>query len=41
MGWIGIKLSIATVGIGAMILGLGVEYGAFLLQGIKKKETSS
>ena len=30
MGWAGIKLSIATVGIGAMILGLGVEYGVFM-----------
>lgn len=32
MGWLGIKLSIATVGIGAMILGLGVEYGVFMLE---------
>lgn len=31
MGWLGIKLSIATVGIGAMILGLGVEYGVFIV----------
>ena len=31
MGWLSIKLSIATVGIGAMILGLGVEYGTFLV----------
>ena len=31
MGWLNIKLSIATVGIGAMILGLGVEYGTFLV----------
>jgi predicted RND superfamily exporter protein len=31
MGWLGISLSIATVGIGAMILGLGVEYGAFII----------
>jgi hydrophobe/amphiphile efflux-3 (HAE3) family protein len=30
MGWLGIKLSVATVGIGAMILGLGVEYGVFM-----------
>ncbi|MFA5259272.1 MAG: efflux RND transporter permease subunit [Candidatus Pacearchaeota archaeon] len=28
----GIKLSIATVGIGAMILGLAVEYGVFMVQ---------
>lgn len=31
MGWLGINLSIATVGIGAMILGLGVEYGIFII----------
>ncbi|MEM2925097.1 MAG: MMPL family transporter [Methanocellales archaeon] len=31
MGWLGIPLSIATVAVGAMIIGLGVEYGAFLL----------
>lgn len=31
MGWLNIPLSIATVGIGAMILGLGVEYGIFLV----------
>jgi len=32
MGWLGIPLSIATVGIGAMILGLGVEYGVFIIK---------
>ena len=31
LGWLGIKLSIATVGLGAMLLGLGVEYGVFML----------
>ncbi|MCW8966736.1 MAG: MMPL family transporter [Candidatus Pacearchaeota archaeon] len=31
MGWLGIELSIITVGIGAMILGLGVEYGIFIV----------
>lgn len=31
MGWLDIELSIATVGIGAMILGLGVEYGVFIV----------
>ena len=30
MGFLNIKLSVATVGIGAMILGLGVEYGVFM-----------
>jgi|Deesub1362A_J573_1020465.scaffolds.fasta_scaffold00051_135 hypothetical protein len=33
MGWLNIPLSIATVGIGAMILGLGVEYGVFIVRG--------
>ncbi len=32
MGWLGIPLSVATVGIGAMILGLGTEYGVFLVE---------
>jgi hypothetical protein len=32
MGWFNIPLSIATVGLGAMILGLGTEYGIFLLE---------
>ncbi|MFH1055976.1 MAG: MMPL family transporter [Candidatus Altiarchaeota archaeon] len=29
MGWLDIPLSMVTVGVGAMILGLGVEYSAF------------
>jgi len=37
MGWLGIKLSIATVGLGAMILGLGVEYGVFMLTRYKEE----
>lgn len=32
MGWLGIPLSIATVGVGAMVLGLGVEYGVFIVE---------
>ncbi|RLJ07557.1 MAG: hypothetical protein DRP16_03220 [Candidatus Aenigmatarchaeota archaeon] len=32
MGWLEIPLSIATVGISAMILGLGTEYGIFLVE---------
>lgn len=32
MGWLDIKLSIGTVGVGAMILGLGVEYGIFVVK---------
>jgi hydrophobe/amphiphile efflux-3 (HAE3) family protein len=31
MGLLDIKLSVATVGIGAMILGLGIEYGVFIV----------
>ncbi|MBN2881308.1 MMPL family transporter [Candidatus Woesearchaeota archaeon] len=30
MGWIGLNISIATAGLGAMILGLGLEYGVFM-----------
>lgn len=37
MGWLNIKLSVATVGIGAMILGLGVEYGAFFVSRYKEE----
>jgi len=31
LGWFGIPLSIATVSLGTMILGLGVEYGVFVV----------
>ncbi len=34
MGWFGIPLTIATVALGAMILGLGVEYGSFITERI-------
>ena len=37
MGWLSIKLSIATVSIGAMILGLGVEYGVFIVTRYKEE----
>ena len=30
-GWLGIPLTIDTVGIGAMIIGLGIEYSVFIL----------
>ncbi|MGM5479847.1 MAG: MMPL family transporter [Nanobdellota archaeon] len=30
LGWLGIKISVATAGLGAMLLGLGVEYGVFI-----------
>ncbi|PLW80114.1 hypothetical protein C0585_04330 [Candidatus Woesearchaeota archaeon] len=31
LGWLDIPISVATVGVGAMILGLGVEYGVFVV----------
>jgi len=31
LGWLGTPLSVATVGLSSMILGLGVEYGVFML----------
>ncbi|MFO8016888.1 MAG: MMPL family transporter [Candidatus Woesearchaeota archaeon] len=37
MGWLGLKISVATVGLGAMILGLGVEYGVFMLTRFKEE----
>jgi hypothetical protein len=37
MGWLNIPLSVATVGLGAMILGLGVEYGVFMLTRYKEE----
>jgi uncharacterized protein len=37
LGWLSIPLSVATVGIGAMILGLGVEYGVFMLTRYKEE----
>ncbi len=32
LGWMNVHLSIAVAGIGAMLLGLGVEYGVFVLE---------
>ncbi|MFP4423842.1 MAG: MMPL family transporter [Candidatus Woesearchaeota archaeon] len=37
LGWLGIKISIATAGLGAMLLGLGVEYGVFMLSRYKEE----
>lgn len=31
LGWLGIPLSVATVGLSSMIMGLGVEYGVFVV----------
>lgn len=43
MGLAGIPLTIATIALGAMILGLGVEYGSFITERIleEKEETGS
>lgn len=42
MGLFGIPLTIATIALGAMILGLGVEYGSFMTERIlEEMETSS
>lgn len=37
LGWLGIPLSIATVGLSSMILGLGVEYGVFVVSRYKEE----
>jgi hydrophobe/amphiphile efflux-3 (HAE3) family protein len=38
LGWIGMKISVATAGLGAMILGLGVEYGVFMYTRYKEEK---
>jgi len=40
MGWLNIPLSMVTVGVGAMILGLGVEYSAFYVSTYEAKRES-
>ncbi len=37
LGWLGIPLSITTVGLGSVILGLGVEYGVFVVSRYKEE----
>ena len=37
MGHVGIPLSFATISLGSMILGLGVEYGAFITERIREE----
>ncbi|NJD76912.1 MAG: hypothetical protein FIB08_07440 [Candidatus Methanoperedens sp.] len=37
LGWLGISLSIATVGLSSMIMGLGVEYGVFVVSRYKEE----
>ena len=39
MGWLHLKISIATAGLGAMLLGLGVEYGVFTLTRYKEERS--
>lgn len=41
MGLLEIKLSVATVGIGAMILGLGIEYGVFIVTRYNEERKSN
>lgn len=42
-GWINLKFNVATIGISAMLLGLGVEYGIFMLERYleEKKKTKN
>ena len=37
LGWLGIPLSIATVALSSMLLGLGVEYGVFVVSRYKEE----
>ena len=41
LGWLGIPLSVATVGLSSMILGLGVEYGVFVLSRYNEERAKS
>lgn len=38
MGWLGIPLTFATIALGSMILGLGVEYGSFMTERILEEQ---
>lgn len=37
LGWLGIPLSVATVGLSSVIMGLGVEYGVFVVSRYKEE----
>jgi hydrophobe/amphiphile efflux-3 (HAE3) family protein len=37
LGWLGIPLAVSTVGLSSMILGLGVEYGVFVVTRYKEE----
>ncbi|MBU2634436.1 MAG: MMPL family transporter [Nanoarchaeota archaeon] len=42
MGWLGIEITMATVGLGAILLGLGVEYSIFIFERyFEEKEKNS
>lgn len=40
MGWIELNISVATAGLGAMVLGLGVEYGVFVLSRYREERNN-
>lgn len=40
LGWLGIPLSVATVSLSSMILGLGVEYGVFVVSRYKEERAN-
>ncbi len=41
LGWLGIPLSIATVALSSMLLGLGVEYGVFVVSRYKEERNKT
>lgn len=41
LGWLGIPLSVATVGLSSMIMGLGVEYGVFVVSRYKEERAKN
>ncbi len=41
LGWLGISLSVATVGLSSMIMGLGVEYGVFVVSRYKEERAKN
>ncbi|MDO9097971.1 MAG: MMPL family transporter [Candidatus Methanoperedens sp.] len=41
LGWLGIPLAVSTVGLSSMILGLGVEYGVFVLSRYKEERAKN
>jgi predicted RND superfamily exporter protein len=41
MGWIGLPLTIVTISLSSMLLGLGVEYGSFITERIVEEKADS